>query len=183
MAVEKQLMTADEFEEWTERPENRDRLFELINGEIVEKVPTEEHGESGGVLHGELYIYLKQHPIGRAGFEIRHRVPGDDYNSLLPDISVRTNLARPAVKQGPVWEMPALAIEIKSARDSLKSLREKAHYYLANGSRMVWLVIPAKRLVEVYTPNEHLILTDTDTLDGGDVLPGFSLSVRDIFPQ
>jgi Uma2 family endonuclease len=85
------------------------------------------------------------------------------------------------VKKGSVPEMPDLAVEVKSPDDSLKLLRDKAHYYLANGTRLVWLVIPEKRLVEVYTPDDEQILTEEDTLSGEDVLPGFTLPVRDIF--
>jgi hypothetical protein len=48
---------------------------------------------------------------------------------------------------------------------------------------MVRLVYPDKRLVEVLTRASRELLTEADTLDGGDVLPGFTLAVRDIFPQ
>jgi hypothetical protein len=54
---------------------------------------------------------------------------------------------------------------------------------LGNGSKLVWIVYPEKRLVLVLTLDDEIILDDTDTLDGGDVLPGFKLPVRDIFPQ
>ncbi|RMF82539.1 MAG: Uma2 family endonuclease, partial [Chloroflexi bacterium] len=70
----------------------------------------------------------------------------------------------------------------KSPDDSITGLREKAQYYLRNGARMVWLVFPKQRIVEIYRPEHDVeILTADDTLDGGDVLPGFSLAVRDIF--
>lgn len=62
-------------------------------------------------------------------------------------------------------------------------MREKADYYLANGVRLVWLVYPEKHLVVVHTPDTEDILTENDTLDGGDVLPGFKLPVRDIFTK
>jgi Uma2 family endonuclease len=59
---------------------------------------------------------------------------------------------------------------------------DTAQYYLTNGARLVWLVHPEKRLVIVITSNNTDILTEGDTLDGGEVLPGFQLSVRQIFP-
>jgi Uma2 family endonuclease len=77
--------------------------------------------------------------------------------------------------------MPDLAIEIKSPDDTNKSMRERAAYYLAHGSSVVWLVFPEKRLVEVHTPEDFETLTESDILDGGDLLPGFQVSVRDIF--
>ncbi len=61
-------------------------------------------------------------------------------------------------------------------------MREKAAYYIANGSRMVWLLYPEKRLIEIFQPAADIqILTEADTLNGGDVLPGFMLPVRDAF--
>jgi Uma2 family endonuclease len=45
----------------------------------------------------------------------------------------------------------------------------------------IWIIYPAKRLVEVLTPTDRKLLTEADTLEGGDLLPGFTLAVRDIF--
>ena len=47
---------------------------------------------------------------------------------------------------------------------------------------MVWLVYPDRRLVEVLTPTERHLLTDDATINGGEVLPGFSVNIADIFP-
>ncbi len=59
---------------------------------------------------------------------------------------------------------------------------EKAHYYLANGAQVVWLVFPNKRYVEVYQPDSEMeVLLGDDLLDGGDVLPGFTMPVADVF--
>jgi Uma2 family endonuclease len=85
------------------------------------------------------------------------------------------------VKRGSVPEMPDLAVEIQSPDQPLKMLREKARYFLAHGTRIFWLVLPDKQLVEVYTPTDEQVLNVEDTLSGGDVLPGFTLAVRDIF--
>lgn len=68
----------------------------------------------------------------------------------------------------------------KSPGNTYAELREKARYYLAHGSRMVWLVYPEKREIEVHT-TEVIPLQATDTLTGGEVLPGFSAPVADIF--
>ncbi len=56
-------------------------------------------------------------------------------------------------------------------------------HWLANGTRLVWLVYTERRLVIVLTHNSEDILGENDTLDGADVLPGFTLPVRDIFPK
>jgi Uma2 family endonuclease len=182
--VKEQIHTVEEFEAFIQRPENADRLFELIDGEIVEKVPTEEHGVLALLLGGEIYIYLKQHPIGRASVEARHKMPSDKENARLPDIAFTSNeRALPITTAGAVPQMPDLCIEIQSPNDTPLSMREKALYYLKNGSRMVWLLFTRRRQVEVHTPDDIQILSIDDTLDGGDVLPGFTLAVKDIFRE
>ncbi|MEO8393156.1 MAG: Uma2 family endonuclease [Chloroflexota bacterium] len=54
MAIQKQLYTIEDFEQFITQPENRDRRFELINGEIVEKMPTESHGIIAGNIFAPL---------------------------------------------------------------------------------------------------------------------------------
>jgi len=174
-------MTVDQFEEFLALPENRDRNFELIDGEIIEKMPTDEHGTIANWIGGEFHIYLKANPIGRAGVEVRFQMPDDPANSIQPDVSF-IKAEHAVVKQGAVPRMPDLAVEIKSPDDTFKQMRDKADYYLKNGTKLVWLVYPEQRIVEVYAPEVDLkILTERDTLDGSDVLPGFALAVSDIF--
>ncbi|HEX2905217.1 MAG TPA: Uma2 family endonuclease [Phototrophicaceae bacterium] len=177
-----QSYTVDEFEAFINRPENTSRLFELINGEVVEKVPTEEHSLIVGNLYLALRLFVDQHGLGRVAFEVRRRVPDDEHNARLPDAEF-TSKERllPVVKRGAVPQMPDLAVEVQSPTDSPKKLLDKAAYYLANGSRMVWLVYPDKRLVEVLTVDDRQFFTETEVLSGGDVLPGFSLPVQAIF--
>jgi Uma2 family endonuclease len=180
MVLEQRVYTLEEFERIAEAPENADRLLELINGEIVEKVPTEKHGMIAGNMFGPLWNFVQQHKSGRIVMEVRYRSPDDQRNARIPDIAF-SSARRPVVERGSVPEMPDLAVEVKSPDDTVKELREKARYFLMNGTRMVWLVYPGKRIIEVYTPDNEYILDETDTLSGGDVLPGFTLPVRDVF--
>ena len=180
MAVEERLYTVEEFEQIADSPENKDRLLELINGEMVEKVPTQEHGMVAGNIYGPLWNDVSQRKSGRVVMEVRHRMPEDQRNARIPDVSYTAG-NKPLVKKGSVPQMPDLAVEVKSPDDSLKLMREKARYYLANGVRLVWLVIPEKRLIEVYTLTHEEVLSEVDTLSGEDVLPGFTLAVRDVF--
>lgn len=176
------LYTIDEFEAFIARPEHADRLFELIDGEIVEKVPTEEHSLVVGDIYVSLRLFVDEYDLGRVAFEVRRKMPHDDHNARLPDVEF-TSKERllPVVKRGAVPQMPDLAVEVQSPSDSPKKLLDKAAYYLANGTRMVWLVYPDKRLVEVLTADDRQFFTGDDTLTGGDVLPGFSLPVKNIF--
>ena len=182
MAIQPKWVTVVEFDQFLALPANRDRSFEPIHGEIIEKVPTEEHGLIAGNIHGFLWQCTRQSGFGRAVIEVRVCMPEDDYNSRQPDLAFFADTTRPVVKRGPVLQMPDLVIEVKSPDDTYTSMRERAQYYLAHGAKLVWLIYPAKRLVEVYRQDaDSDILTADDTLQGDDVLPGFVLSVHEIF--
>ncbi len=180
IAVE-QLIDVDAFEEFIAQPENRHRLFELINGRIVEKVPTETYGEIAVNIIFALKLYMKTGQPGHLGMEVRHRPLQDDQNDRLPDVSVSFDPERPRVDEGAVLRMPDLAVEVKSPDDTYQDMLDAATYYLQNGCRMVWLVYPKKRLVDVITADGREPFTIDETITGGDVLPGFAMSVREIF--
>ncbi|MEZ4727153.1 MAG: Uma2 family endonuclease [Caldilineaceae bacterium] len=181
MTVVERQVTTEEFEAFLQLPENQDRLFELIHGEIVEKMPTEEHGVIVINLGIAIGVFVKQYKLGRVGAEIRYKLPKDRRNSRIPDLSFNSG-QRPVVREGSVPQMPELAVEIKSPTDTIKQLREKADYYLANGAHLVWLVFPGKRYVEVYTPDGEMeVMFGDDLLNGGNVLPGFTMPVADVF--
>ncbi|HUN07723.1 MAG TPA: Uma2 family endonuclease [Aggregatilineales bacterium] len=173
--------TVEDFERMLALPENQDRLLELIDGEIVEKMPTRQHGVYAGLFVTFINIYLFENPIGRVAVEARHRPVGDSRNDRLPDVSFVSDVNRPLEERGAAEYMPDLCVEIQSPDDSLKLMREKADFYLANGSRLVWLVYPSKQLIEVWTATEQAILKLEDTLTGGDVLPGFAVPVKRFF--
>lgn len=174
-------VTVEAFEQFERLPQNVDRLFELIDGEIVEKVPTEEHGIIVLNIAAPVREWVRRYKRGRVGVEIRYNRPGDKLNARLPDISYRIDTSAPVVRKGGVPVMPDLAVEVQSPDQSDDFMAEKAAYYLANGARMVWLVFPAKRTVEVHTPGKIETLVEGDTLDGADILPGFTLSMSEIF--
>ena len=78
--------------------------------------------------------------------------------------------------------MPDLAIEIQSPSQSDAFMARKASYYLAHGSKLVWLVFPSRRVVEVHRRSHRVeTFTEEGTLDGGEVLPGFKFDVSEIF--
>jgi Uma2 family endonuclease len=185
MALEKQkVYTVEEFERFVALPKNDERHFELIDGDIVEKpMPTQEHGRVISLFMKHFFRYFDRNPIGHPDPEVRYRMPGDKRNARQPDLSIVLDVTTPIVKKGAVPRMPDVVVEVKSPDDSITKLRAKAAYYIANGTRLVLLVYPEQRIIEVYRPDADVqILTERDTLDGGDVLPGFSLAVKDVFP-
>ncbi|NWF69891.1 MAG: Uma2 family endonuclease [Chloroflexi bacterium] len=183
MAVEQRLYTVQEFEAFLARPENSERRFELIHGEIVEKMPIHEHGVITLKFGSKILTFVEEHNLGHVGVEMRHRPADDPHNDRLPDIAFTRDASKALVKKGAVLVMPDLVVAVQSPDDSWRKLREKARFYLANGTRLVWLVFPQQRLVEVYTPDDEYTVTENEVLDGLDVLPGFTLAVRDIFPK
>lgn len=85
----------------------------------------------------------------------------------------------------PFWRCPKV-VEIQSPDDKPCDMRESAEYYLRNGSRLAWLFYPGIRQIEVCTLKDGMLhiatLTEDAILTGGEVLPGFSLPVKKIFP-
>lgn len=123
-------------EDWQATHPNR--AYELINGEIVEKVPTEEHSLIAGNIFAGLRAFAKEHNLGRVAFEVRRQIPGDHHNARLPDVEFTSkDRLLPVVREGAVPQMPDLAVEIKSPTDTYIGLREKAIYYLKNRSKLV----------------------------------------------
>ena len=186
LAESKQAISLEAYEAFLGLPENEGHVFELIDGEIIEKVTNEEHAVICALVVGELYIYLKINACGRLKVEARYRADDDEQNDRIPDISFTHNdRIQPLTRGGAVLQMPDLAVEIKSPRDTYTRMREKAAYYLAHGVQMVWLIFPEKRVVEVHRADADILLltlADDDQIEGGALLPGFTLPLRAIFP-
>lgn len=175
------ITTSAAFEAFIAQPENLDRRFELIFGEIIEKMPTVLHGYIIHMLSGFFFVFLRQHPIGTAIVEGRYSLPNDDQNHLIPDLSFITT-DREIVEIGAAPYMPDLAVEVQSDGQSDRFMLDKALLYLQNGTRMVWLIYSKRRIIEMLTAKDRQLLTIDDTLTGGDVLPGFEVAIRELFP-
>lgn len=173
----------DAYYRFVDAPENKDRLFELIDGEFVEKMPTSFLSSYlAGLILTYLNLYLFQHPIGRAvGADGTFRMTNGDI--LIPDVAFISHQRMPALPERIALTPPDLAVEVMSPTDKVKDLRLKAQRYLDNGTRLVWLVFPHTQTVEVYDGDDDVLtLSTADTLSGGSVLPNFTLPVAQIFP-
>lgn len=173
----------DEFERFVAQAENHERYFELINGEIVEKhMPTEEHSIIAGLWIYYLNDFAIKNGLRTAGPEARFKVKGDKRNTRQPDVSMVLDPDAPVTTKGASTQVPDVIVEIMSPDENIDELREKAKYYLANGARLVILTFPRQKIVEVCRPNAPTeMLTVEDTLEGFDVLPGFTLPVANLF--
>jgi Uma2 family endonuclease len=178
----REKLTAAQFDAFLAQPENAHRRLELISGEIVEKMPTQLHAAIISLVNFILMLYLREHPIGYALTEARYRLPGNDEDDFIPDLSFVTKEHGPLIRIGPAPYFPDLAVEAQSEGQSDRFMLDKALRYLANGTRMVWIIYSTRQIIEVLTPTDRQLLTLTDMLGGGEVLPGFSVPVRELFP-
>ena len=106
-------------------------------------------------------------------------VSGERY---APDVAFISVARQPELaKEGYNPNPPELAVEVVSPNDSERKMTRKVVNYLAAGT-LVWLVRPEEKQVEVYATGKPVkTLGINDTLDGGTVLPGFTLKVSEIF--
>ena len=181
MAInERQLISVDEFEDFIARPENNDRRFQLIHGEIVEKMPTREHGVISGNVVTEFNLFLRKHPLGLAAVEARHRPAGDLHNDRMPDVSVVLG-DKPVEREGAAEYMPDVVVEVQSPDDSWREMIRRGVFYLDHGAKIVLLVYPAKKQVEVLMGDDKMLLNIGDVIDLTAALPEFTIAVADVF--
>lgn len=165
----------------------RDNLpCELANGTLVEKAMGQLESELGGLLIHYLYLYLASHDLGRvfgadAPHELKKRL------IRMPDVAFVSHgriPSGPARKKAVASWAPDLAVEILSKGNTPSEMELKRREYFEAGVRLVWIVDPRKRTVDVYTSaDSHATVNETGVLDGGDVLPGFKLKLRDWFAK
>lgn len=75
-----------------------------------------------------------------------------------------------------------LAVEVVSQYDSAREIREKAEDYVENGTRLLWIVYPERRIIDVHRPGQPIIKRGAaDHLEGGDVLPRLAIRLQDVF--
>jgi Uma2 family endonuclease len=186
MTEQEKLLTVDDLWEISHRPENDGKKFELIEGVVYEMHPPgERHGIVTTLILSSLFIHVKINRLGRVTTETAYYLPTDPHNPLSPDIAfTRTERLKPPV-EGYVPQMPDFVVEVKSPDNTLNELKHKAERYLKNGVKLVWIVQPGRKKVHICTSGESgMVVTVSgigDTLDGGDIVPGFTLVVRDIF--
>lgn len=176
-------MTRMEFHRLAARPDNADRALELFNGVVCCREFSASRAYAASVACAALGRYVEERAVGCVFSRLSIEIPGEPYFMFAPDVSF-VSFERGAVFgwDMPLLYVPDLVVEIQSPDQSDKFMRDKADYYLKHGCRRVILVY-AKRIVEVLTPDDRQLLTVDDTLTGGDVLPGFNVEVAKLFPK
>ena len=182
MTVTTQPITVEEFERLAIHPENADRRLEFVGGEIVEVVSNSYSSLVAARISGFLFVYLLRNPIGYlTGADGGYQIGDERY---IPDVAFVSRARQPEPSRETYNPLaPDLAVEVLSPSDQPDVMRLKLANYLAAGV-VVWVVNPESKAVEVYTPGKRAYRLGADgTLDGGDVLPGLALPVKDLFPD
>lgn len=181
MAVLRQkLYTLEEFKDYIARPENADQLFELIDGEIVEKMPGRTNNSFLAMkLDRKVYPYCVERniPCYTSGGDGAYDIQG---NVVAPDFAFKTT---PMSDEYPDPEPPLWAVEIISPTDKAPAIRKKRQVYIRAGI-LYWEMYPDSKSVDVYAPRQAMKTFEMDeTLDGGAVLPDFRVAVKDLFGE
>ena len=160
--------------------------YELVQGALIEMPGSGfEHSDIGLGLGAELRAFVRQRGLGRVtGSDGAYILNREERTVLVPDAAfVRADRLPPPGERSGVLELaPDLVVEVASPNDSANMISEKVREYLDAGVQLAWVVFPRRRMVQVYTPDRtSRLLYEDDTLDGGDVLPGFEMRVGEIF--
>ncbi len=180
MVFQTRYVTDDEFDRFVMLPENRDRNFEYIAGEIVEVVSNSKASRAAVKMLARVGIHVEDNHLGCVtGADGGYVVWGEKY---IPDgayVSYARQPQPPNVPYNPI--APDLAIEVLSPGNTEIEMTRKIGNYIAAGT-VVWVADPDQKTIDVYTPTQpRKTLRVGQVLEGGDVLPGFRLAVANIF--
>ena len=175
---------------WTEKdltalPDDGHK-YELVKGELTMSPTGFEHGVIAVNLSSALREHVHQHKLGivcdsSTGFWLKSG------NCRSPDVSFLDKEQLRGLKRPPkkfFQGAPDLAVEILSPEDTMEKLHEKMVEYFENGTRLAWVINPEDQTVLVYHSSQPDKLLRIDTkLDGESVVPGFFLSVAQLFEE
>jgi Uma2 family endonuclease len=162
--------------------------YELVKGELKKMAPA-------GHVHGRIVVnistpldqYVRANRLGAVyAAETGFKLASDPDVVRAPDVAfIRQSRVEEIGDIQGYWPgAPDLAIEVISTYDSYNDVEEKVFDWLEAGTRMVVVVNPRKKSVTVYRSLTQItVLTGSDVLEGGEVVPGWSLPVPDIFAQ
>ncbi len=178
-------MTAEEFYDWVHRPENRDRQFELEEGEVVEMSrPGKKHclvcsntvrilgnythsKKNGNVFSNDMGIVLDRDPDTVRGGDVAVYLETTPFNEQETKYSE---------------ELPTHIVEVLSPNDRMPVMKIRIELFLSKGVAMVWLIDPEEESIIVFLPNhEPIKLMGEDEITGFGVLPDFACKVKEFF--
>ncbi len=182
MSITAALMTAEEL---LRLPRGQFR-YELINGELKRMSPTgHEHGRITIRLTVPLAQHIKANRLGEVyAAETGFRLTSNPDTVRAPDIAFICQQRVDKVgATGGYWPgAPDLAVEVLSPDEKAPQVTMKVSEWLTAGATQVWVVSPKLRTITVYRSlTDITALSEKDTLEGADLLPGFRLAVAEVF--
>jgi Uma2 family endonuclease len=161
-------------------------VYELNNGRLVVMPPPGDiHGAVESNIGAELKIQGERRGLGKARsggvgvilWKNPDRVVGPDAVFVAKEsLPIRTS------KEGYLETIPELVVEVRSKNDTGPEISRKVQDYFKAGVRVVWVSDPGKRTVTIYRPGQKAkVLHENDVLTIPDIIPGFELSVREVF--
>ena len=182
MAQETRAITAEELF----RMPDDGYKYELVAGRLRKMTPAGSiHGVVGMRLAVAISVHVDQHQLGVVfAADTGFKLASSPDTVRAPDVSF---VSRGRIPIGGIpkayWPgAPDLAVEVLSPTDVRSEIDEKIDEYLRSGIRLVWFVNPFERRVTVHRPGKQpLVLEEHDSVDGRDVLPGFSYPIARLF--
>ena len=167
-------------------PPDGDVLYEVVDGQIVEKTLGAFEADIATLLTGFLVPFVRTHRLGRVMTEAVFRIDRDAGLQRRPDVAFVSDERWPWNRRAPKgspWDMvPDLAIEVVSPSNKANEVVRKLREYFRAGVRQVWVVYPETSQVYIYdAPDQIRVLGRDKELDGGALLPGFRLAVATLF--
>jgi len=183
-SVTEKLMTAEDL---LKLPRGEFR-YELVEGELKQMSPTgQKHGRITVRLTVPLAKYVQDSQLGEVyAAETGFKLKSNPDTVRAADIAfVRRERLDLVGETESYWPgAPDLAVEVTSPSDTVSQVEKKVMEWLEFGSRMVWVVSPKLRTVTVYRSLTDIVtLTEKDTLDARDVVPGFGIAIGEIFDR
>ncbi|MDP6355837.1 MAG: Uma2 family endonuclease [Planctomycetota bacterium] len=165
-----------------------DGTFEIVYGELVELPPMGIHEILlGYMLTRYLDDHVKEHGLGRIFPDgAKFRLARDPDLVRGPDVSFVEEDRIPAdlFEKGYMDIAPDFAVEVISDSNSFAEIEGKVTEYLAADVRLIWVINPGTRTACIHTQGSNVRrVNENDELDGGDVIPGFKLRLKDLFEK
>lgn len=174
-------------EEFYER--YHDRRAELVKGEVTEMTPAgADHGVVAMNSGTDLNVHVRRNKLGIVcAAETGFIVARDPTTVRAPDAAFISNERLAQLEDGRptrgFWPFaPDLAVEVMSPGDSAEEIEIKVREWFDGGALLVWVLYPSSRTVHVHWTRERVQILEGDAvLDGGEVVPGFSCSIKEFF--